>query len=578
MMASDRFPTFWSSLAKLFRTLHGRGRRRIARIVLLTVLGACTELLTVGAVVPFLSLLAIGPSGGHLQWFEKIMSVLGAHGSQEELLAATILLCAAAVASGILRFLLAWDTQRFVSDFGQRLSVEVQRRMLLQPYSWQVRHNSSDQLAAISKVELVTDAVLRSLMQASAASLLVLVVLVFLLQLAPLATIGAGVVLGGAYTLLGVLSRTRLESYSKVIRGAYQRRIRILQEARGGIRDVILDASQSRVLAEFRSTNMQLVRARANAILVPAIPRSLIEPAGVILIAMLALFLSEREGGLSAALPILGALALGAQRLLPLVQQLYHGWSSVALHRHVIEDVVELLALPLETAAVDIAPMRFEQSIQFRNVRYSYPDRSDSAVDGLSFEITRGSRVAFVGETGSGKSTTADLLMGLLEPSVGEILVDGVMLTNANRQSWRANIAHVPQMLFVADATIAENIAFMTKIDTERVHAVAKIAQLDDFIRSLPNGYETRVGERGAQLSGGQRQRLAIARAVYKQTPLLVFDEATNALDSATEAAVLQALHGLQEEGRTIVIIAHRDTSTLGCDLVLRLHRGRLVK
>jgi ABC-type multidrug transport system fused ATPase/permease subunit len=293
---------------------------------------------------------------------------------------------------------------------------------------------------------------------------------------------------------------------------------------------------------------------------------------------MLALFLSEREGGLSAALPILGALALGAQRLLPLIQQLYHGWSSVALHRHVIEDVVELLALPLETAAVDIAPMRFEQSIQFRNVRYSYPDRSDSAVDGLSFEITRGSRVAFVGETGSGKSTTADLLMGLLEPSVGEILVDGVMLTNANRQSWRANIAHVPQMLFVADATIAENIAFMTKIDTERVHAVAKIAQLDDFIRSLPNGYETRVGERGAQLSGGQRQRLAIARAVYKQTPLLVFDEATNALDSATEAAVLQALHGLQEEGRTIVIIAHRDTSTLGCDLVLRLHRGRLVK
>jgi ABC-type multidrug transport system fused ATPase/permease subunit len=576
MMASERSATLWTSADRLFRLVDRRGRRMLAAVVALTVVGAFTELLTIGAVVPFLALLAAAPPGRHMHWIHVVFAALGARSHGEELVAATVLLCAAAVVSGILRLVLTWVTQKFVSEFGQRLSVEVQRRMLLQPYSWHVRHNSSDQLAAIAKVEILGGAVLTSLIQASAASVLVVVVLALLLQIAPVATIAAGLALGAAYYLLGVLSRRRYEAYSELIGEAYERRIRIVQEGLGGIRDVILDGSQSKVVDQFRAINLQLVQARANAMIVAAVPRSLIESAGIIIIAALALLLSGREGGLIAALPILGALALGAQRLLPLVHQLYHGWSIVASNRYVIDDIVRSLSLPVETVATDVVPLKFERSIEFRDVGYAYAGRPERAVAGLTFAIPHGARAALVGPTGSGKSTTADLLMGLLEPSTGTILVDGVPVTDANRQAWRANLAHVPQMLFVADATIAQNIALMGEVDMARVRDAATIAQLDSFIDSLPEGYETRVGEKGAQISGGQRQRLAIARAVYKGTPLLVFDEATNALDPATEAAILHALDGLQKEGRTIVIIAHRETGTLGCDLVLRLEAGRL--
>lgn len=576
-MASNGSLSFWSSLGPLFRLVDHRGRRQLATVILLTLLGAFTEVVTIGAVVPFLALLAAAPSGSDLRWFHEIFGSLFGQDGGAQLLAATILLCAAAVASGILRILVVLMTQRFASGFGHRLSVEVQRRMLLQPYSWHVRHNSSEQLAAIEKAELVADSVLVPLIQACAASILVLVVLLLLIQIAPLATIVAGVALGLAYYALGAFSRTRFMRYSERVGEAYTKRIQIIQEGLGGIRDVILDGSHPRVLDEFRASDLQMIQARTNAIFVAAVPRSLIEPAGIIIIAALALVLSGREGGLIGALPILGALALGAQRLLPLVHQLYHAWSSFASNRYVIDDVARTLSMHVDAPANTSAPLKFEGNVEFRDVSFTYSGRSAPAVGDLSFAITHGSRVALAGATGSGKSTTADLLMGLLEPTSGEILVDGETLTSANRQSWRANVAHVPQMLFVADATIAQNIALMAEVDMERVREAARIAQLDEFIATLPNGYHTQVGEKGAQISGGQRQRLAIARAVYKGSPLLVLDEATNALDPATEAAVLKALDGLQKQGRTIVIIAHRETAILDCDLELRLEEGRLV-
>lgn len=577
-MADGNSTRFWNSLAQLYGIIEPGRRREVWVLVLLTAAGAFSEALAIGAVVPFLALLANASSAQHMRWIQPIFGVIGADTREKELVAATALLCIAAIAAGILRVLLVRRTQDFVYSFGHRLSVELQRRMLLQPYSWHMDHNSSQQLATIEKVEIVTSAVLLPLMQAGAATILIAVVLVVLLQIAPLATIAAGISLAGVYYVLGAFARSHLESYSSRIDIAFEQRIRILQEGLGGIRDIILDGSQARVLNQFRAVDLQLARARANAVFVSTIPRFLIEPAGIVIIAGLALFLSHRQGGLVAAVPILGALALGAQRLLPLVQQLYHGWSTIAANRFVIGDVVRRLHLTIPAAAPSGPRLPFKRSIEFRDVNFAYADRMHPAVTGLTFELCHGSRVALVGPTGSGKSTTADLLMGLLEPSEGSIVVDGVPLTAANRQAWRANVAHVPQMLFVADATIAQNIALSAEVDMKRVREAASLAQLDRFVATLPNGYLTRVGERGAQISGGQRQRLAIARAIYKNTPLLVLDEATSALDDATETAVLAALDRLQKQGRTIVIIAHRLTTTERCDHLLRLENGQLVE
>jgi len=566
------------SLAQLWRLIEPRQRRALLLLLVLAIIGALAEVTTIGVVVPFLALLAADPSQGYASLIEPFFNALGTANARQQLVAATSLLCLAAFVSGVLRILLARRASDFAAAFGHRLSVGLQRRMLMQPYSWHVRHHSSEQLATIEKAQLVTLAVVLPLVQTVAASILGLFVLAALVWIAPFLTVAALVTLGGIYFAIGVFARKRLDFHSSRIDDALDRRIRIVQEGLGGIREVILDGAQDEVVDRFRAPDAQLARSRADAAFVTSVPRYLIESLGITIIAVLAYSLSQREGGLIAALPVLGALALGAQRLLPVMQQLYTGWTSFAANSAIVDDVVRRLSLPVPPAAPNIVPLRFEHGVEFRGVSFSYEDRTHHAVKDLNFVVPHGSRVALLGPTGSGKTTTADLLMGLLEPTAGSILVDDVPLTDANRQSWRANVAHVPQMLFLSDTTIARNIAINAEPDMDRVREAAAMAQLDDFVASLPRGFETRVGERGVQISGGQRQRLAIARAIYKATPVLVFDEATSALDSATEEAVLSAIDGLKRIGRTIIIIAHRASTTVRCDQVLRLDNGRLVE
>jgi ATP-binding cassette subfamily B protein len=313
-------------------------------------------------------------------------------------------------------------------------------------------------------------------------------------------------------------------------------------------------------------------------------PRFVIEAAGMILLAALALIIADREGGLAGALPILGALALGAQRLLPLIQQVYYGWSAYAGNRAVAGDVLNLLGMPVPEHATVVAkraaPLSFKREIRIEGVSFAYSGRSEPALSAVSLTIPRGARVALIGQTGSGKSTLADLLMGLLEPGSGQILVDGVPLVGEARRAWRQSIAHVPQAIFLADTSVERNIAFGVapeQIDRDRVVDAARRAELHSFLAGLPDGYQTPVGERGVRFSGGQRQRLGIARAIYKAAPVLVLDEATSALDSATEEAVTQALADLGDRGMTIIMIAHRLSTIENCDIVVRLENGRVV-
>jgi ABC-type multidrug transport system fused ATPase/permease subunit len=264
------------------------------------------------------------------------------------------------------------------------------------------------------------------------------------------------------------------------------------------------------------------------------------------------------------------------------MQIVYSGWARIATSANILDDVLRLLEMPLPAGmqVAAVRPLPFNQEIAFRNVSFAYGPDQAPVVEELDFVIPKGARVGIVGRTGSGKSTMADLLMGLLEPTQGHIEIDGQLLDANTRQAWQRQIAHVPQAIFLSDASIAENIAFAVepgRIDQARVRECARQAELANFIESLPEGYGTLVGERGVRLSGGQRQRVGIARALYKQAELLVFDEATSALDTETESAVMDAIERL---GRrlTIVIIAHRVSTVAGCSRVLRLDRGRIVQ
>ena len=572
-----------SDVGTLYRLISPARRRQLFLVALLMPLTAIAEMAMVAAIVPFLALLSGRTATPNtLPLLSNLLDQLERLAPANPLLAAAALFALAALATGAMRLALSWMSQQFAFGFGHELSVEIHRRLLHQPYLFHLQHHSSALLSALDKVDFIIFNLVLQIIQAISAALICLFVIAVLVWLDPISAALAAVLIGGLYGLTLLATRRRLQAHASLISAAYEARLKSVQESLGGIRDVILDRSQAVQVEHFRNIDDRFMRARAETAFLVASPRFVVEALGLILIALIAVTIAGRPGGFVAALPILGALALGAQRLLPLMSQLYVGWANLAVSRPIIAEMAGLASLPADDDGDrQVAPLPFTDVIRLEGVSFHYSDRSRPAVHEVNLAIPRGSRVAIIGRTGSGKSTLADLLMGLIEPSEGRISVDGVILSGKQLNRWRRSIAHVPQAIFLADASIAANIALGVpgiEPDMERVRHAAETAQLADFIDTLPEGYDTRVGERGVRLSGGQRQRLGLARAIYKNAPALLLDEATSALDDATEAALLDALEKLGAEGRTIIIIAHRRSTVAGCDLVFRLDHGHLVE
>lgn len=567
-----------SDMRALFACLSLARWRELVFLTLIMPATALAETTVVAAVVPFVALLAGQPVEAPLSIFVDSLIAIGI---SRPLLAAVLLFALVVTLTAVLRLALSWLSRHFAFALGHEVSVEIQRRLLGQPYSFHLRQRSSEYLAALDKVDLlVFDMVIQGI-QAISAALIGAFILALLVAIDPISTALAVVVIGGFYAVGLAATRNRLKQHGAIINSAYEQRAKFVQESIGGIRDIILDHSQEAALARFRTIDADFARARTRTAFLTAAPRFLIEAAGLITIAVVAIMIAERSGGIIAALPFLGALALGAMRLLPLMGQLYGTWASLTVVRPVLTDLAALLRLPLADESKLPERIEFRRSIELDTVSFGYPDRVHKAIEGVALTIPKGARVALTGRTGSGKSTLADLMMGLIEPSKGRILVDGTPLAPDRLAGWRRSIAHVPQETFLADDSIAANISLSYhggETDHFRIKAAAKQAQLHEFIETLPEGYDTHVGERGIRLSGGQRQRLALARALYKQAPMLVLDEPTSALDDQTEAAIVSALDQLQSSGTTIVIVAHRLSTMAKCDPVFVLEEGQLVK
>lgn len=567
-----------AEIATIFRVVPPQRRRELLQLGLLIPVAAVAETVMVAAVVPVLSILTgtgkdVALLPNLLGWLERIAPA-------SPLFAAAILFLAASLAAAALRLLLSWKTLRFSARLGHDLNLAVQHRLLHQPYLFHVATNSSKPIATLDKVDQLAFDLAQRGLQGISAAIISVAVFVVMLKIDTLTAAAASLLVVMLYGFVSILFRQRLKASTDTLEHAYELRIQMVQESVGGIRDVILDQSQRSHLSAFASIDRPFQLARAETMFLSGAPRYLAEGIGLCLIALCGLYLATRPGGLTAALPVLGALTLGAQRLLPLSSQIYSSWIGLSHSAPLLREIASFLSLPVDLKGSHLAPLTFHKAIRFQDVEFRYADRMSAAVSGLSFTIPRGARIALVGKTGAGKSTLADLLMGLVEPTHGRILVDDNPLTGDNLAAWRQSVAHVPQAIFLADATVAKNIALVDpgeEPDMARVTAAARAAQLDSFVTSLPHGYDTNIGERGAKLSGGQRQRLALARAIYRQAPLLVLDEATSALDADTEAAVISSLDRLSDNGCTIVIIAHRPSTVEHCDHVLMLEEGRLV-
>jgi ATP-binding cassette subfamily B protein len=566
-------------LKRLWRHISPRRRAQFGLLLVLMVLTSFAEILSIGAVLPFLGVLTSPERVFAHPVAQPFIEFLALETPQSLLLPLTVTFGLGVLLAGAMRLLLLWANTRLSFATGADLSINVYRRTLYQPYAVHVSRNSSQVISGISgKVNNIIHSAIMPVLALISSSIMLSMILIALLSVDPVIALAAFGGFGIIYAVIIRLTRKRLLIDSKLIASESINVLKALQEGLGGIRDVLIDGTQPTYCQIYRNADLPLRRAQGNNIFISQSPRYGMEALGMLLIAALAYVLAQQADGVAKAIPVLGALALGAQRLLPVLQQAYGAWSAIQGGQASLRDALDLLDQPLPEYAdqTSVRPLTFLQQITLKQLSFRYSPQTPWVLNNLDLIIPKGSRVGFIGTTGSGKSTLLDIVMGLLQPTQGTLEVDGQPITPSNHRAWQFHIAHVPQSIFLADSSIEENIAFgvpTAQIDPQRVRQAARQAQIADTIENWPKQYQTFVGERGIRLSGGQRQRIGIARALYKQADVIIFDEATSALDNDTEQAVMQAIENLSGD-LTLLIIAHRVTTLRNCTQIVELGDG----
>lgn len=568
-------------LRRLWQHISRRRRFQFSLLFVIMILASLAEAVTIGAVLPFLAVLTAPEIIFSHKMAQPYIHLLNIENPQQLLMPMAVVFSVAVLVAAALRLLLLWAQTRIAHAIAADLSIGIYRRALYQPYSVHIMRNTSEVIASVRNKagSLVGGAVIPMLSMLGSIIMLV-AILTALFAIEPLVAMLAFVGFGSCYGVVILATRRRLASDGALINRESIQIIKALQEGLGGIRDVLIDGTQNSYCDIYQRADLPMRRAEARMIFIASSPRLVIEALGMVLIAALALFMAQRVGGSSTTIPVLAALALGAQRLLPLLQQIYAASTSMRGNRAAMSDALDMLDQPIPDYAHGqlTTSLPFRDSLTLKDISFRYTPNAPWVLREVNVSIPQGSSIGFIGPTGSGKSTLTDIVMGLLRPTEGQLLVDGIAITAKNNREWQAHIAHVPQAIFLADTSIAENIAFGVapgNIDHVRVRQAAQKAQIAQTIESWDLQYETVVGERGVRLSGGQRQRIGIARALYKKADVLVFDEATSALDNDTEQAVMQAIESLGSE-LTILIVAHRLTTLRKCTKIVELKEGRI--
>lgn len=568
-------------MGRLWFHLGERRQWQFIALLGLTFAAAFAEVVSLGSVLPFLSILIDPDRVMSYPLLVKYLPALGISTATQLALPLTIGFIFFALVAGSIRLLLLWANTKFAFSCGADLSSKVYKKTLYQPYHVHISRNTSEVVSGIvNKINSVVNQVISPALALLSSIVLMVAITCTLIFINPMVAISAILAYGLSYYFITRISRGRLRKNSARISYEETQVIKALQEGLGGIRDVLLDGTQAIYCSIFQRADIPLRRALGNNTFIGGSPRFIMEAFGMSLIAILAYWLGEEPGGIVLALPVLGALALGAQRLLPAMQQGYSAWATIMGSKASLVETISLLDQPLSEDLFEAAsnPLPFKSSISFNEVYFRYSDEDSWVLHNLNLLILKGSRVGIIGTTGSGKSTAIDLLMGLLSPSKGIITIDGNPCVGSQLKSWQKTIAHVPQMIYLADTSIAENIAFgvpKNLIDMDRILLAARQAHISDFVESLSEGYDTNVGERGVRLSGGQRQRIGIARALYKRAKVLIFDEATSALDTETELSVMESIDSLDRD-LTVILVAHRITTLSRCDKIVELEQGRV--
>ena len=577
----------FANVRALFQLLTREQRRRLLRLQVLVVLMALAEVGGVLSIGPFMALVG---DMSRLQGdglLAQLYAMSGLASPRDFLFWMGLAVLVALSLSAAVSMLTVWRLSVYGQQLGAELSIRLYKHYMKQPWLFHASGSSTRLVNNVAQEsKRITDSLISPFMQMNAkvATAGFMAVAIFLFN--PLvALVGVGVFLA-CYLLLYRTVRRRLAANGRAVSATQVARYRLMSEGFGGIKDTLLLGRQGLFNERFESASRRYGRAQGTTKALAQVPRYLIELVAFGAVIFLVLYLlATHEGNLGTILPVLSVYALAGFKLLPAFQQIY---SSVSLMRGNIA-AFEAIRRDLEEsrgaehdapgAGAGVAPLVPQQAVELRDVTFRYPGKHEAALDGVSLVLPANRVIGIVGPSGSGKSTAIDLLLGLIEPQQGALLVDDQPVTGERRRAWQNGLGFVPQAIFLADASIRENIAFglpAERIDEARVRRAASMARLDELLDQLPQGLDTRVGERGIQLSGGQRQRIGIARALYDDARVLILDEATSALDGITESEVMAGIHDFTGT-RTIVMIAHRLATVRQCDIIYLMQQGRVV-
>ncbi len=571
----------FKQLFNVFNYVEINRRYKFAILFMMMILSAFAEIISIGSILPFLGALTSPDYIFEHSSAQVFIKYLNLSKPSEILLPVTIFFIIAIVFSGLIRLTLLYLMANITHVIGADLSAKLYLNALYLPYAEHVSKNSSRAIDEITvKVNTVVGNMGDLIVLISSFFLLISIVSA-LMYIDFFASLVIFTGFGVSYFLIIVLNRRILMDSGEIISRESPNILKSLQEGLGGIRDVILDKTQSIFCEIFRKSDWPVRHARARIEFASNSPRYLLETFGMLLIAIVAYILTQGPNGIIETIPVLGAIALGSQRLLPALQQMYNAWAGIISGQYSMQEVLVLLNRsdsPVQISSCN--PANFSEEISVHGLSFKYLYNSPLILDDINFSVKKGEFIGFIGSTGSGKSTLLDVLMGLLNATSGFIRVDGVKITSENISDWQMLIAHVPQFVYLSDSTIAENIAFgvpIDEIDNKRVLEAAQNAQISDVIESWDEQYETKVGEDGARISGGQRQRIGIARALYKDAQIIVLDEATSALDNLTERDVMNAIEALSGKV-TVFIVAHRLSTLSKCSKIIEIEKGHIVK
>lgn len=581
---NTKFIFTFNLLRSLWNQIEKKRKFQLLFLLLFMILSSIAELISLASIIPFLTILSNPEEIWNLEFINKFANFLKINNNFDLLLIFSIIFLFTSLSAALIRLTNIWLNQKIVSSIGSDLSIKAYELTINQPYKVHIRNNTSNIISALSTHIDLTQYLIGFTLQLITNFFISIGILGGIFFINWKIALVSGIIICGSYLIILNNNKSKILRNSKFITKSINKQVKILQESLGGIRDIILDGSQETFKKLYFENDKPRRLRQANNQYLQQFPKSILESITILLITLICILFINNSSNKNELFTLLGAIALGMQKLLPAFQQIYISWVSIKANSFSAEELLNLLRQKKYIVKNSfIKKIKFDQFFELKNISYSYVSNKE-IFNNLNIKIKKGEIIGIVGKTGSGKSTLADLIMCLIKPNKGILSIDGVNIYGDDSidkiQSWRNNISHIPQKIFLRDATISENIAFgipKSLIKQNRVREVAKLAQINLFIEKNLGGYDQLVGENGIKLSGGQIQRIGIARALYKESSLLIMDEATSSLDVKTENTIINSILNLENKP-TIIMIAHRYKTLLNCDRIIKMENGKIIK